>query len=80
MPTLHHPAHDPTNDAEPVFLDSHDAARTLGLSEKTLRDWRMKRQGPPFRQFGRTVRYRRDELLAWADAQQPAPECAPAAA
>jgi hypothetical protein len=63
-----------------LFLDSHAAARLLGVSERTLRGWRCERQGPPYRALGRTIRYRRDELLAWADAQQPAPERAPTAA
>jgi excisionase family DNA binding protein len=51
----------------PELLTTAQAARLLGIGERTL--WRHSRSGaaPAPVTIGGTVRYRRSELLAWID-------------
>lgn len=49
-----------------THLNSREAARLLGLSRRTLEGWRSRGGGPPFRRFGRAVRYARVDLEAFA--------------
>lgn len=53
------------------MLKESTAAEVLGVSPKTLRNWRSNGSGgPPYRKLkGAGVRYWLDELLQWADAQ-----------
>jgi DNA-binding transcriptional MerR regulator len=49
------------------ILDTPDAAELLGISPRTLEDWRWRGIGPPFYKLGRRiVRYRAEDLLAFA--------------
>jgi excisionase family DNA binding protein len=51
------------------LLSETEAARFLGFSVRTLQGWRVKGGGPRFVKIGgRSVRYRRRDLNAWADA------------
>lgn len=64
---------DPKAKADPEYLDcllhETEAARFLSLSVRSLQGWRVKGGGPPFVKIGRrAVRYRRRELIAWAEA------------
>jgi predicted DNA-binding transcriptional regulator AlpA len=54
--------------AEPIFVDTAEAARLLGLSPSTLEKYRFHRapDAPPFVKIGRAVRYRITDLEAWA--------------
>lgn len=54
--------------AEPLFVDTAEAARRLGLSLSTLEKYRFYRisDAPPFVRIGRAVRYRVSDLEAWA--------------
>ncbi len=49
----------------PVLLTTREAARLLGIGERTL--WRHSRDGvaPAPRKIGGTVRYSRSEVLDW---------------
>ena len=53
------------------MLSSKEAAKYLGLSPKTLANWRSARQGPPFHRLGNGPRpriaYRESDLQAWID-------------
>lgn len=49
------------------FLTTSQAAEFLGLSAKTLANWRVSGQGPEFRHFGSAVRYLQSDLIAWAE-------------
>jgi hypothetical protein len=40
---------------------------------RTLANWRWSGAGPPFVKVHRRVRYRRDDIIAWARAQISAP-------
>lgn len=51
------------------LLGETEAARFLGFSVRSLQGWRVKGGGPRFVKIGgRSVRYRRRDLNAWADA------------
>jgi hypothetical protein len=46
------------------------AARTLSVSPRTLRNWRVRGGGPPYvRISARCIRYRSGDLTAWANAR-----------
>lgn len=54
-----------------------DAARLLGVSEGTLRNWEAERKGPPFlRASGRAVLYEVARLHSWLAAHATDPEAA----
>jgi helix-turn-helix protein len=59
----------PTQSAQRAFLTTKEAAAHLRLSQVTLCRWRIEGDGPPYRKFGRCVRYDVVDLDAWADAQ-----------
>jgi len=48
------------------FLNTTQAGRLLGLAPKTLARYRCTGKGPVFCLFGNRIRYRRDDLEAWA--------------
>ena len=51
---------------ECMYLTTVEAARYLGLSHRTLKRYRVTGEGPVYHRFGGRVRYRRDDLDAWA--------------
>lgn len=53
----------------PALVSSPDAARYLGLQEGSLRQMRMRGEGPRYYKIGRAVRYRISDLDKWIDAQ-----------
>ena len=57
--------------ADPIFVDTQEAARRLDLSLSTLEKYRFYRaaDAPPFVRIGRAVRYRVSDLEAWAAAR-----------
>jgi excisionase family DNA binding protein len=56
--------------AEPVFLTSRQVADLLRVPLRTVEDWRLTRNGPPWLKLGRHVRYEQAELLAWVGEHQ----------
>lgn len=50
-----------------IVLTNKEAARKLGISHRTLEDWRLTNRGPRFVKLGRLVRYRLDDLLDFMD-------------
>lgn len=52
---------------EVSYLSPKQAADRLRLSAKTLEKWRSQGSGPRFLKFGTRVRYRADDLDAWAE-------------
>jgi hypothetical protein len=50
------------------FVTTREAAEFLGLSEKTLIDWRYRKSkiGPPFHVFGSRRMYSVEDLDCWA--------------
>ena len=55
---------------EPELLTIAEAAELLRAPVATLRYWRHLGTGPRSFRLGRRVLYRRDDLLAWIDAQR----------
>jgi excisionase family DNA binding protein len=52
--------------SDPEALLTEDAAaRLLCISPRTLQAWRMEKRGPPFVRAGRSIRYRRSDLVEW---------------
>ena len=51
----------------PRYLRTQEAARFLGLSERTLEKHRTYGTGPIYRKLGGRVVYSIDDLQAWAD-------------
>ncbi len=57
-----------TNDHLDQLLDERGAADILCYSVRALQNWRYRGGGPRFvKVSGRSVRYRRRDLLAWID-------------
>lgn len=44
-----------------------DLSEFLSIPEKTLREWRSKGYGPPWRKVGKHVRYEQCAVRAWWD-------------
>ena len=52
------------------LIDEFKAAEFLGYSVRALRNWRVRGGGPPYiKVSARSIRYRRRDLIAWADAR-----------
>ncbi|QSR23864.1 DNA-binding protein [Hyphomonas sp. KY3] len=50
------------------MLDEKQAAKHLGVSARTLRNWRVRGGGPKFvRVSARCIRYKRGDLQDWID-------------
>ena len=60
---------DQPTDHQPDLLTITEAAELLRTPVATLRYWRHCKIGPRSFRLGRRILYRRDELLAWVDAQ-----------
>lgn len=50
-----------------LAISTKEAARLLSVSHRTMADWRLNGQGPPFRKWGRLVRYHINDLKSFAD-------------
>jgi len=57
----------PATDYLDGFIDEQRAAEFLCQSVRTVQKWRVTGYGPKFYKSGRSVRYRRRDLMAWAD-------------
>lgn len=49
------------------LVSEKEAAAILGLTLSCLRNWRWKGEGPRFRKIGRSVRYHRADIAAFAE-------------
>jgi excisionase family DNA binding protein len=52
------------------FLKTRDVAELLGVTVSTLRNWRLRGEGPPVVRMGAEYRYRESAIEAWVQAQQ----------
>jgi hypothetical protein len=50
-----------------MALDPHQASAIVGLAPITLAQLRGRGEGPRFSRYGRSIRYRVGDLLAWRD-------------
>ena len=60
----------PAQDYLDSFIDEKKAADFLCQSVRTIQKWRVTGYGPKFYKSGRSVRYRRRDLLAWGEARR----------
>jgi len=51
------------------FLTEIEVAERTHISLATLRRWRLEKRGPKFYKFGSLVRYDKQELAQWEQAQ-----------
>lgn len=61
-----------TNDPDEL-LTEREAAELLKTSPRTLQAWRCDKVGPAFVKIGRSIRYRRHDLLTWIAANTVKP-------
>lgn len=57
----------------PQLLEPEQAAQALGVSPRTLANWRCLGIGPAYVCVGRARRYRAADLSSWADAHRMDP-------
>ncbi len=60
------------NNAIDNYIDQEAVGEILGVPGKTVARWRWLNDGPPVHRFGKRRRYKRSEVLEWADAQRQA--------
>lgn len=60
------------NDYLDGFIDETIAADFLCQSVRTIQKWRVTGFGPRFYKSGRSIRYRRRDLLAWGETRRRA--------
>jgi hypothetical protein len=56
------------------IVTEQKAAEELKLAVQTLRNWRHQRRGPAYLKFGRSVRYKIDDLLEYKERHRVDPE------
>jgi len=57
---------DALSGGEPLWTPD-ELSGFLSIPEKTLREWRSKGYGPPWRKVGKHVRYEPDRVREWLD-------------
>jgi hypothetical protein len=55
------------------YLSEERFAAELGVSIRTLRNWRQRRTGPPFATIGKKIVYGKSSGLAWLQSQERHP-------
>jgi predicted DNA-binding transcriptional regulator AlpA len=63
-------AHSPSGDDIELLMKSNETAAFLRVSESWLAKARMRGEGPPFVQIGRSVRYSKAAVLRWLKSQE----------
>ena len=58
---------DHADNVVPMLFSTKQAARMIGVSDRTLEDWRLRGIGPRFAKIGRLVRYRPADVMSFID-------------
>jgi predicted DNA-binding transcriptional regulator AlpA len=58
----------------PEMVSRQQAADYLGITPQALSQMSVRHQGPRYVRVGRSIRYRRADLLAWIDSRLVDPE------
>ena len=58
----------------PQYLTEKQVSESTGLSQKTSSQHRWKSTGLPYSKFGRSIRYKFDDVLAFMEAGRIEPE------
>ena len=64
------PSNQPATDYLDGFIDETNAADFLCQSVRTIQKWRVTGFGPSFFKSGRSIRYRRRELMEWSETRR----------
>lgn len=56
-----------------VLMTESELGQLTQRPRKTLQRWRLSGEGPPYIKLGRSVRYRRADVLAWLESQTVRP-------
>lgn len=64
------PNNQPASDYLDGLIDETNAANFLCQSIRTIQKWRVTGFGPSFYKSGRSIRYRRRELMIWANTRR----------
>ena len=56
------------------YINEREVSRIRGAALQTLRNERAAGKGIPFYRFGRSVRYRFDEVISWLEAHRVPPK------
>jgi hypothetical protein len=56
------------------YITEKQAAPLGPFAIQTLRNWRHRGIGPPYRKVGTAIRYERGEFLAWLDSYKVTPD------
>ena len=59
---------DTATPATQEYFSTKEAARILGVSHRTLEDWRLKGGGPIFSKMGRIIRYHWNDIKSFCEA------------
>ena len=52
------------------YLTEQEVAEVTGLGVQTLRNYRFQKRGFPYCKFGRSVRYKVDDILAYMESHK----------
>ena len=58
-----------TNTPDTIWLTRTEFAERIGVPVKTTAEWATKGTGPRYARFGRHVRYRLIDVIAWENQQ-----------
>ena len=68
--TTKHTHSNENSDHLDCLINEVKAAEFVGYTVRALQNWRVRGGGPPFiKVSARSIRYRRRELIAWADSR-----------
>ncbi len=67
-----HEQSQPVQASEEEFLNERQVANLICQSVRTIQKWRVTGYGPEFYKLGRSVRYLRSEVIAWATERRKA--------
>lgn len=55
------------------WLSSGEVAEMLGVTQRTVENWRGSGKGPAYARIGSNIRYREEDVLAWVEANMVKP-------
>lgn len=51
----------------PLYLREHEVSELISIPTGTLRNWRSRLKGPPFKRAHGVILYPRDRLIRWIE-------------
>lgn len=53
-----------------TLLSEREAAKLVSVSIRTIQQWRLRGEGPPFLKIGRAVRYSVEDIERWIETRR----------